>query len=77
MVDDEVDAAVGEAARLVLGVPAEVLTRSRAEIPEWDSLKHIALLYAVEDACAVRFDATELAHLDSTTAIADAVRRHR
>lgn len=77
MVDDDVDAAVCEAAQLVLGVPAGVLSRPRDEIPQWDSLKHVALLYAVEDACSVRFDASEIAHLDSTSAIADAVRRHR
>lgn len=77
MSDDDVDRVVEEAAQLVLGVPADVLGGSRADIPQWDSLKHVALLFAVEDACGVRFDAAELSELDSTAAIATAVRRHR
>ena len=50
MTRDEVEARVHEVLSLVLRVPAlpgEPLLR--AAVPEWDSLAHVEIIYAVED----------------------------
>jgi predicted dehydrogenase/acyl carrier protein len=49
----------------------------RASTPSWDSLKHIELLFSLEDACDVRFDREELIQLDSLDAIVTSVERNR
>ena len=49
----------------------------REDNPDWDSLKHIEVIFALEDALGVRFDADELGSLVSVQAIAGSVERHR
>lgn len=49
----------------------------RGESPDWDSLKHIELVFALEGALGVRFDADELGYLTDVESIAEAVERHR
>ena len=50
---------------------------ARAEVPEWDSLRHVELMFSIEDACGVRFDEDELPVLGSLNAIVEAVERKR
>ena len=45
--------------------------------PAWDSLKQVELVFAVEDALGVRFDAEELPGLTSLARVVDAVVRLR
>ena len=50
---------------------------SRENTPRWDSLKHIEIVFAVEDELGVQFSEEELARLDSVAKIVDvAVARH-
>lgn len=48
----------------------------RTSEPGWDSIKHIELIFALEDAFGVLFGEEELAGLDSSNAIIAAVERH-
>jgi acyl carrier protein len=43
----------------------------REEISEWDSLKHIEIMFALEEELRVEFTAEELATLDSMGKIVD------
>jgi acyl carrier protein len=45
--------------------------------PGWDSLKHVELLFALEDACDIKFDRQEFAELDSLDALVSAIDKHR
>lgn len=64
---------------VVLKVLTTVLERevdrtcSRQNTPQWDSLKHIAIVFAVEDELNVQFLEDELATLDNAEKIVDAV----
>ena len=42
---------------------------SRQNMPQWDSLKHIEIIFAVEDELGLQFSEEELAKLDSVTKI--------
>ncbi len=70
---DEVLRVVGA----VLGGPVDGQAVSRESEPAWDSLKHVELLFALEDELQLRFDEDELATLVSTDAIVESVARHR
>ncbi len=75
---DDVEARVHEVLALVLRLPAaprEPLVR--AEVPEWDSLSHVEIIYAVEESLDVTFTEEEMAGLDSSAAIVAAVERSR
>jgi acyl carrier protein len=48
----------------------------RSSAPQWDSLKHMEIVFALEDRYGVRFDESEFAALNSPTAIAKALRKH-
>jgi acyl carrier protein len=48
----------------------------RRDTREWDSLKHMEIVFALEDRFGVTFDESEFSALDSCAAIAAAVRRH-
>ncbi|MGY1805635.1 acyl carrier protein [Blastococcus sp. SYSU D00922] len=77
MTRDEVETRVHDVLALVLKLPApsrEPL--NRADVPEWDSLSHVEIIYAVEEDTGVMFAEHELASLDSSTAIVAAVERH-
>ena len=47
----------------------------RADTERWDSLKHVEIVFALEDAYGVRFEESEFASLDSPSSIAAALRR--
>jgi acyl carrier protein len=46
---------------------------TRAGEPAWDSLKHVEIMFAIEDHFGVQFTAEELATLDSIEAVIRAV----
>jgi len=48
----------------------------RADESRWDSIRHLELVFTLEDAFDVRFDAAELPALDSLAAIVDHLERH-
>jgi acyl carrier protein len=43
---------------------------ARSNTPQWDSLKHIEVMFAIEDEFGVQFSEEELASLTSISAIA-------
>lgn len=45
----------------------------REDVPEWDSLKHIEIMFALEDAFGTEFSEDELATLDTVGRIVDTV----
>lgn len=55
----------------VFGVPREELSAStvRGDIPEWDSLGHLNLMLALEEAFNVSFSVDEMPGLVSVAAI--------
>ena len=55
----------------LLGVPASELGphSSRQTVQQWDSLKHMHLMLALEEAFGVEFDDLELAQLDNAQAL--------
>lgn len=62
-------------------LPAVLKTEVTAETsvhntPQWDSLRHIEVIFAVEDACGVQFDEAELTELYSVERLLAAVQRH-
>jgi acyl carrier protein len=48
----------------------------RDDQPDWDSLKHIELVFALEDALGVRFDADEIGELTDVGSIVERAGRH-
>ena len=48
-----------------------------AQVAQWTSAAHVELVFAVERAFDVMFEADEIAELASVSAIAAAVARHR
>lgn len=75
--EDQIRDEVLRLVEVVLGRPMDGRTVTRESEPAWDSLKHVELLFALEDELQVRFDEDELASLTSTDAIAESVARHR
>ena len=45
----------------------------RSEIDEWDSLRHLEVIFSVEDAFSVKFDEEELPKLNTSLVIAEAI----
>lgn len=50
---------------------------SRATLLNWDSLKNIELMFALEDEFSIQFDEDELATLDSVPTISRAIKARR
>jgi len=48
----------------------------QSSLPLWDSLKHMEIVFALEDRYGVQFDESEFPLLDSPASIAAAVRKH-
>ena len=48
---------------------------ARGHVPQWDSLKHMEIIFALEDRYRVQFDEAEFAHLDTPARIAAAVKK--
>ncbi|MET0267649.1 MAG: acyl carrier protein [Duganella sp.] len=49
---------------------------SRENTPEWDSLKHVEIMFALEDELSLQFSEEELAQLDSVANIVASVEAH-
>lgn len=47
----------------------------RVQVDSWDSLKHIEIIFALEDELNVQFTETELPSLDSSVKIIQAVQK--
>lgn len=45
----------------------------REEEPKWDSLKHVALIFAIEDEFGIQLDEEQMERLDSLRSILEAV----
>jgi len=74
MEHDAVDQAVREIVSSVLDRPidpAEEIVRDTE--PKWDSLKHIELMFALEERFEIQFTQEELAGLDRISAVVDRV----
>ena len=75
MTPDAIHSKVLEILQTVLkgtGISGETL---RNETPEWDSLKHLEIVFSVEDAFSVEFSEDEIAEINSPVKIAEAVAR--
>jgi len=71
------EAAVRRLLRTILHLPAQDDSALRREdVDAWDSLKHMEIVFALEDRYGVRFDESEFAALDTSAAIAAALQRH-
>jgi len=66
------DALELEVARIVSGIlRVDVgVDASRLNVPGWDSLRHVEILFAVEEAYGVTLDEAEMAALDSVKSLA-------
>jgi len=71
----DIEKAVLEALQIVLKTEVD-LSSSRENCAQWDSLKHIEIIFAVEDALGLQFDEAELADLNSVARIVAAVQEH-
>ena len=59
----------------VLGVPRERLDRdsSRDSVEQWDSLKHMHLVLALEEGFAIEFEDSEVSELASAGELLDSI----
>ena len=56
---------------MILKVPVDGIA-TREALAQWDSLKHIEIVFAIEDELGIQFSEAELAELDSVASIVDA-----
>lgn len=73
---DEIEFQVLDVLKAALKMPVDAgLQRSAA--PTWDSLKHVEIVFALEDVLGLEFSPDEMGSLDSAQRIIDvAVARH-
>jgi acyl carrier protein len=64
MTDDVVDVELCEIVSSVLGRPVNLET-SRSDTPEWDSLKHMEIIFCVEGKWDVSFTEDEMVAITS------------
>ncbi|MGY1592803.1 acyl carrier protein [Geodermatophilus sp. SYSU D00708] len=77
MTRHDVEARVNHVLSLVLKLPSPPeAPLVRTEVPEWDSLSHIEIIYAVEESLGITFSEEEMAALDGSAAIVTAAERH-
>ncbi len=72
MTKPEIEAAILTILESSLRVPVD-LEASRVNIPQWDSLKHVEVMFAIEDALGVEFSESELAELSNVSSIVTAI----
>lgn len=70
----EIERRVIDVLSTALKCPIAADTR-RADVAAWDSLKHIELIFAIEDELGLQFTEDELAALDSVPAIVERAAR--
>jgi acyl carrier protein len=73
-IESDIRALVGRILRLSEPLPPGV---ARHSVQQWDSLKHMEIIFALEDRYGVRFDESEFAALGSAAQIVTVLRRHR
>lgn len=76
MTREETEALVRQALELTFGrkiAPGEPV--SQRDEPKWDSLKHVEVLFHIEDSLDIRFDEDEMAGLDSLERLVEAAER--
>lgn len=54
-------------------VPAPAGEIRRGDVAQWDSLKHVEIVFALEDQYGIQFEESEFARLSSISAIAGLV----
>jgi len=73
----ELESEVGRLVLRLLNLPqVPDMGLVRADVPEWDSLKHMEIVFALEDRYNVRFDESEFAALTTPATIAASLRKH-
>ena len=75
MSPSEIESQLIEVLSTVLGQPVSA-TASRANEPGWDSLKHIQIVFAVEEKFGVQFTEEEIPLLDSVAKFQEKLMRH-
>jgi acyl carrier protein len=65
---------LSELLSLILPRPVSI-TSSRATDPAWDSLKHMQIIFAIEERFGVRFTEEEIPQLDSFAKLVDYLRQ--
>jgi acyl carrier protein len=63
MIESKVCSVVCSVLRIPMGDPSRIV---RAAVPAWDSLKHISIVFAIEDEFSVSFSEDEIAAVAST-----------
>jgi acyl carrier protein len=66
----EIEERVLDVLSAALKCPISTMSR-RADVPAWDSLKHIEVVFAIEDELELQFTEDELGQLDSVAAIVE------
>ena len=49
---------------------------SASDVPGWDSLTHVQIIVAIEQAFNIRMSATEVAQLEDAGSLIDVVQKH-
>jgi acyl carrier protein len=74
----EIRSVVAEVVARVLRIsPDDATTARRGDQEDWNSLKHIEIVFQVEEECDVQFEEDEIAELFDVESIATAVDRVR
>ena len=75
MSPSEIETQLIEVLSTVLGHPVTA-SASRATESDWDSLKHIQIIFAVEEKFSVQFKEEEIPALDSLAKIQEHLKQH-
>jgi acyl carrier protein len=75
-VSDSLEKRAREVLQVVLGLPAGDGDIVRERTPEWDSIKNVEIVFALEEQFAVRIPETELSGLESLGSIVRILERH-
>ena len=74
---DQLDHQIAELIAEVLGVEVDAVASLRRGEDPWDSLRHLEIVFAVEDACGVRLSTAEVTEVTTPAELAGLVRtRH-
>jgi acyl carrier protein len=71
----DIESGVLEVFESVLGHPVNT-SLTRAEAPGWDSLKHMQIVFAVEDKFSVQFLEEDIPRMDSIQWLVEYLERH-
>jgi acyl carrier protein len=75
-VSDSLEKRAREVLQVVLGLPPGDGDIVRERTPEWDSIKNVEIVFALEEEFAVRIPERELAGMASLDAIVRILERH-